>query len=144
MQFPPSDSAAPLAAGVGGASDAGGITAASPPSGFGDVDAAIHGAQARSTYAVTGSGIKIGIISDGFNAIPGDLSTAVADGAIGAYTIVQDDSTSSTDEGLAMAEIIHSIAPGRPGLFLFRRFRQVLIRPGHHHPGAGRLQNHLR
>jgi hypothetical protein len=51
----------------------------------------VHGPQARSTYGVTGSGISIGIISDGFNAIPGDLSTAVADGTIGSYTIVQDD-----------------------------------------------------
>jgi hypothetical protein len=88
------------------------LNASNLPAGFGNADAAVHGPQARSTYGVTGSGIKIGIISDAFNAISGDLSTAQADGAIGTYTIVKDDPSASTDEGLAMAEIVHSIAPG--------------------------------
>jgi len=82
------------------------------PSGFDDVDKAVQGDQARAAFGVTGAGIKIGIISDAFNAISGDLSTAVAEGAIGAYTILQDDPSAGTDEGLAMAEIVHSIAPG--------------------------------
>jgi hypothetical protein len=93
------------------------LNASNLPSGFGNADAAVHGPQARSTYGVKGSGISIGIISDGFNAISGDLSTAVADGAIGSYTIVQDDPQASTDEGLAMAEIVHSIAPGAQVFF---------------------------
>ncbi len=88
------------------------LDAGSLPAGFGDVSAAVGGAQAQAQYGVIGSGIKIGIISDAFSAISGDVATAVADGAIGSYTIVKDDPSASTDEGLAMAEIIHSIAPG--------------------------------
>ncbi|MHB1157901.1 MAG: S8 family peptidase [Phycisphaerales bacterium] len=76
-------------------------------------DAAIAAPAVRSTYSVDGSGIKIGIISDSFNAL-GGAPAAVASGNLPAgLTVLNDDTGSaSTDEGRAMAEVIHDVAPG--------------------------------
>ncbi len=105
----------PLPAGGGGLSG-------SLPSGFDSDAKALRADVAQQDFGVTGKGIKIGIISTGFNLYNNDLQTAVADGALaplnsGTY-ILQDGSTNTNaanfagdDEGLAMAEIVHSIAP---------------------------------
>jgi hypothetical protein len=73
---------------------------------------------------ITGTGIKIGIMSDSFNAtINGVLDPADAAAMKGylpenssggsAVTILQDSSISGVEnEGLAMAELIHQVAPG--------------------------------
>ena len=62
---------------------------------------------------LTGAGIKIGILSDSFNLHGGEAS-AIAAGDLPAasdITILQE-GTADQDEGMAMAEIVHSIAPG--------------------------------
>ena len=69
---------------------------------------------------ITGAGVKVGVISSSFDAVkPG---TANADAAAGylptnpdgtsAVTVLSDLSSSSGDEGRAMAELIHQVAPG--------------------------------
>jgi hypothetical protein len=77
-------------------------------------DAATNAPQARSTYGVSGSNIKIGIISDSFNAL-GGYPTGFASGDLPTVNIVKDDAGS--DEGRAMAEIVHDVAPGAQILF---------------------------
>ncbi len=73
---------------------------------------AINAITAQTTYNVTGAGIKIGILSDSFN-IKGGESSAIANGYLPSnVTILQDGPATGADEGQAMAEIIHSIAPG--------------------------------
>jgi hypothetical protein len=68
---------------------------------------AIHRAdQARTIYAVNGAGSTVGIISDGVTSLAqsqatADLPAAVAVGLAG-----------SGDEGTAMLEIVHDLAPG--------------------------------
>ncbi|MEM6394244.1 MAG: S8 family serine peptidase [Planctomycetota bacterium] len=80
----------------------------------------------RTNLGLTGSGITIGIISDSFNAL-GGASAGIASGDLpGAgnplnstpVTVLNEDfSFDRIDEGRAMAEIIHDIAPGANLLF---------------------------
>ena len=93
-----SPAGSPIAnAGVGG----GGATAAQ-----------VLAALDESGLSVNGSGIKVGVLSDSFN----DLGGAAADEASGALPssvqVLQDLASGGTDEGRAMLQIIHDIAPG--------------------------------
>ena len=76
------------------------------------VDVVVQGQAATNAYGVTGAGIKIGVISDSFNTL-GGAAAAEADGALptAANVHILKDASSGTDEGQAMAEIAHSIAP---------------------------------
>jgi hypothetical protein len=75
--------------------------------------------DARNTYGYSGAGVRIGVISDSFNA----LGTAAADVASGnlpgpgnpygrltPVTVVAD-FAGATDEGRAMLQIVHDLAP---------------------------------
>jgi hypothetical protein len=68
----------------------------------------------ESGLSVNGSGIKIGVLSDSFN----NLGGAAADEASGALpsaaniNIIKDLASGGEDEGRAMMQIIHEIAPG--------------------------------
>src|SRR5262249_280015 len=59
---------------------------------------------------VTGAGITIGIISTSFNA-HGGAANDIGDGLLTPNITILND-VASTDEGRAMAQIIHAIAPG--------------------------------
>jgi len=69
---------------------------------------------ARSTFATDGGGVVVGVLSDSYNCkggaaadvASGDLPTNVA--------VLQDETgcTSGTDEGRAMMQIVHDVAPG--------------------------------
>jgi hypothetical protein len=88
---------------------------------------ALQSAAARDAFALDGSGITIGIISDSFNALGGQPATILTGdlpgpqnpfGFTDPVTILRDDlSSSSIDEGRAMAEIVHDLAPGARLLF---------------------------
>jgi hypothetical protein len=72
----------------------------------------------HQTYGLTGTGITVGIISNSWNQVSGDLSRALADGMVDPNAqVIQDDPGSGEDEGLAMAEIVHEIAPGAHIIF---------------------------
>ena len=68
----------------------------------------------ESGLSVNGAGIKVGVLSDSFN----DLRGAAADEADGALPpaadiqVLKDLASGGTDEGRAMMQIIHDIAPG--------------------------------
>jgi hypothetical protein len=79
------------------------------------VDLAVSGPTARASYGVTGAGIKIGIISDSFDAL-GGAADDVAQGALPAGVVDLAD-VPLTDEGRAMAQLIHTIAPGASIVF---------------------------
>jgi subtilisin family serine protease len=88
-------------------------------------DKAIRANIARSEYGVNGNGIKIGILSDSYNAL-GGASISVSAGELpGAgnpngfnkpVVVLKDlslsDDAGLSDEGRAMAEIVHDVAPG--------------------------------
>jgi hypothetical protein len=90
-------------------------------------DLSIHVAQARTAFGVDGAGVKVGILSDSFhdtiggeiiggnvliNSDPqqsGDLPSLV--------TILDNGPGEGTDEGAAMGELIHDLAPGAALMF---------------------------
>lgn len=76
-----------------------------------DADLAVAGPAARSEFDVTGAGIKIGILSDSFD-LGGEMAGNIADGNLPANVQILQDGTAGHDEGQAMAELIHTVAPG--------------------------------
>jgi hypothetical protein len=99
--------------------------AASCPQGMSvsEGDVQLKADQARSTYSLNGSGVKVGILSDSYNTYTFGGTTAANDilsgdlpgasnpcGATTAINVV-DDSVPGTDEGRGMLQIVHDIAP---------------------------------
>jgi hypothetical protein len=76
-------------------------------------DMALRAKALRDSSGVDGSGVRIGILSDSLT----DIQTAVATGDLPADLTIVNGKDGSTDpaainEGRAMAEIIHDLAPG--------------------------------
>ena len=72
---------------------------------------------AQKQYAVDGTGVRVGILSDSYAATttPTTAAQDVANGDLpsGGVTVVKDDTAAGVaDEGRAMAQIIHDVAPG--------------------------------
>jgi hypothetical protein len=72
---------------------------------------------AKSTYTVPvtnhvldGTGLKIGILSDSFNLLGGEANDQ-ANGDLGSSITILKEGSTGRDEGRAMAQLIHSIAP---------------------------------
>lgn len=79
-------------------------------------DRVMNADVARQTYNVTGAGSKVGILSDSYNAL-GGAANGVASGDLPANVQVLKDfpleaDSFLVDEGRAMAEIVHDVAPG--------------------------------
>ena len=75
-------------------------------------DVSLHADTARSTYAVDGTGIKVGVLSDSFNNKSGMAADIGSGDLPGDTTVLADLPSGGTDEGRAMAQIVHDIAPG--------------------------------
>jgi len=74
-------------------------------------DSILNSSMLRELYGVSGAGIKIGIISDGVDS----LADAVASGDLpDNVTVLRNEvgEAEGDDEGTAMLEIVHDIAPG--------------------------------
>ncbi|MEM9831696.1 MAG: T9SS type A sorting domain-containing protein [Bacteroidota bacterium] len=76
-------------------------------------DIVMRSDEARHDFGVDGSGQKIGILSDSYNALGGAVDGLVS-GDLPAGVEILDDLPpgQGSDEGRAMAEIIHDVAPG--------------------------------
>ena len=86
-------------------------------------DTQLNASAARAAYGVDGTGIKVGILSDSFDKL-GGASTDVANGELPGATnpcghttavaVISDTiiAGGGTDEGRAMAQIVHDLAPG--------------------------------
>lgn len=93
-----------------------------PPGGYAynAADAAMFTDVVRKRYEVDGSGVTIGVLSDSYNCLggatndiaSGDLPTDVK--VLKEYPFCEDD---GTDEGRAMMQLIHDIAPGAKLMF---------------------------
>ena len=75
--------------------------------------------EARNFFGVNGSGVKIGVLSDGVDS----LATAVATGDLSPVTVLPGQAGSG-DEGTAMLEIVHDLAPGAQ-LFFATAFTSI-------------------
>ena len=74
-------------------------------------DAAMKADLARTAYGVDGSGSKIGVLSDSYNNRNG-AATGVLNGELPNDVEVLLDYAPGGDEGRAMMELIHDVAPG--------------------------------
>lgn len=87
-------------------------------------DIQLRAATARGTFGIDGSGVRVGVISDSFNASASAASHATDDvisgdlpgpgNPCGYSTPVQNllDPPAGTDEGRAMIQVVHDLAPG--------------------------------
>ncbi|GAA2239544.1 hypothetical protein GCM10009851_26090 [Herbiconiux moechotypicola] len=98
-----------------------------------DAPAALDSAAARAAFGVDGTGVTVGIISDSFHALANPYRTWADDVAAGALpgstnpcgyltdVVVYEDGaapyTGTTDEGRAMAQLVHGVAPGAKLVF---------------------------
>lgn len=101
---------------------AGPVTNVTCPTGvLSEGDAQLNAATARSTFGVDGTGVKVGVLSDSYNSA-GGAPTDVANGDLpgaanpcGHLTDVEVQADAAgADEGRAMAQIVHDLAPGSP------------------------------
>ncbi len=68
---------------------------------------------ARAAFGVSGSGIKVGVLSDSLDNGNGIYSDAVSSGDVSPVTVISGQSGGSgSGEGLAMLEVVHHLAPG--------------------------------
>lgn len=76
-------------------------------------DVAMRSNVARSNFGVTGAGVSVGVLSDSFNCL-GGAAADVTSGDLPAVTVVQEHPgcSGATDEGRAMLQIVHDVAPG--------------------------------
>ena len=78
-------------------------------------DVALRANLARTTFSVDGTGVKVGTLSDSYNCL-GTAAAGVTSGDLPAgVTLLLDGACpGGSDEGRAMMEIIHDVAPGSP------------------------------
>jgi len=76
-------------------------------------DQAMRSNVARASYGVDGSGVTVGVLSDSFNCL-GGAAADITSGDLSPVTVVQEIGSCGvgTDEGRAMLQIVHDIAPG--------------------------------
>jgi hypothetical protein len=77
-------------------------------------DIAMRSNVARTTFGVTGAGVTVGVLSDSYNCL-GGAALDIANGDLSPVTVLQEEpgcSSSGTDEGRAMLQIVHDVAPG--------------------------------
>ena len=76
-------------------------------------EASLQANTARTQFGVTGAGVTVGVLSDSVSQLNGGLADSVKTGDLPSnVNVLQDGPAGSTDEGRAMLENIHDIAPG--------------------------------
>ena len=66
---------------------------------------------ARTTFGVDGTGVKVGVLSDSYDSLGGAAANITSgDLPAAGVQVIQDSGT--TDEGRAMLQIVHDVAPG--------------------------------
>jgi hypothetical protein len=81
-------------------------------------DIAMRSDAARGAFGLSGAGVKVGVMSDSFDCLKG-ATDDVNSGDLSPVTVLQEISSCSgaTDEGRAMLQIVHDVAPGATLLF---------------------------
>jgi hypothetical protein len=76
-------------------------------------DRAMRTDVARTTFNVTGAGVKVGVLSDSVNQVGGGLASSISTGDLpGNVQVLVDGTAADSDEGRAMLELIYDMAPG--------------------------------
>jgi hypothetical protein len=81
-------------------------------------DQAMRADVARAKFDVDGTGITVGVLSDSFNCLGGAVADVASDN-LSPVTVIQElpDCSGGTDEGRAMLQLVHDVAPGAPLAF---------------------------
>ncbi len=80
-------------------------------------DRAVLANIARSAFSLTGAGVTIGILSDSFN-LRGGYAADIISGALPTnISVLSEGPAGGTDEGRAMAQLVHQIAPDAKLMF---------------------------
>ena len=76
-------------------------------------DQAMRADVARATFGVDGTGVTVGVLSDSFNCL-GGAAADVASDDLSPVTVLQElpNCGTGTDEGRAMLQLVHDVAPG--------------------------------
>ncbi|MCX7384643.1 MAG: hypothetical protein NT133_25225 [Alphaproteobacteria bacterium] len=80
-------------------------------------DRAVLANIARSAFALSGTGVTVGILSDSFNLRGGYAADQISGALPANISVLSDGPTGGTDEGRAMAQLIYQIAPGAKLMF---------------------------
>ena len=78
-------------------------------------DKALRADIARGLYGVDGTGVLVGVLSDSYNCLSGAASDMATGDLPPTVTVVQESTCatgSRSDEGRAMLQIVHDVAPG--------------------------------
>ncbi|WP_158442184.1 S8 family serine peptidase, partial [Planktothrix agardhii] len=93
-----------------------GTTTSEPITNVGSVTSQGDQAQrsdiARTTYGVNGAGITVGVLSDSYNNLGGAASDVATGDLPSGVIVLQDLPSGGSDEGRAMLQIVHDVAPG--------------------------------
>ena len=95
-------------------------------------DVAMRSDISRTAFGVDGTGVMVGTLSDSYNCL-GNASDGIASGDLPAGTIVIEEGPcilSDRDEGRAMIEIIHDVAPGARHSFHTAHYGQANFAQG--------------
>jgi hypothetical protein len=82
-------------------------------------DAAMLADVARTTYGADGSGVMVGTLSDSYNCLAGAAGDVASNDLPAGVQVLQEEAgcASGTDEGRAMMQIVHDVAPGAAQAF---------------------------
>jgi subtilisin family serine protease len=80
-------------------------------------DVAIGADKARQLFNVDGSGVTVGVISDSFNNLGGAEADVASGDLPSGIRVLQDFPSGGEDEGRAIMQLIHDVAPGANFLF---------------------------
>lgn len=82
-------------------------------------DAAMLADAARTAFGVDGTGVTVGTLSDSYNCLGGAAGDVTSDDLPGGVQLLQEEigCASGTDEGRAMMQIVHDVAPGAAQAF---------------------------
>jgi hypothetical protein len=76
-------------------------------------DQAMSADVARATFGVDGTGVTVGVLSNSFNCLGGAVADVASDD-LSPVTVIQElpNCSGGTDEGRAMLQLVHDVAPG--------------------------------
>ena len=76
-------------------------------------DHVLRADTARATFGLDGAGVMVGVLSDSYSCLPGAAGD-IANNDLSPVVVLQEDPgcSSGTDEGRAMLQIVHDVAPG--------------------------------
>lgn len=82
-------------------------------------DVALQAPAARADYGVDGSGVLVGTLSDSYNCLGGAAADVASNDLPAGVLVLQEEigCSSGSDEGRAMMQIVHDVAPGASQAF---------------------------